>query len=176
VRSTIVSLLVTLLCASCQGHGGAVSVRWQIEDLTTGQLYYPSDVAGNNDVCTQTMPTPWAITQVLLVISPPGMPAPSPSPEDCKAEQPSCFSFKCAQREATTPFSLVPGSFALSLQAIGAPGTTAITPAPSVRTIKRNELVNLDVIEIGVNPLPTVPFTDGGEPPDMGSADSGPVM
>jgi hypothetical protein len=170
-------LLAILLCgASCQGHGGAVSVRWQIEDLTTGQLYYPSDVGGPNNVCTQSMPTPWTITDVLLVISPPGMPAPSPSPEECKAEQPSCFRFSCAQREATTPFSVTPGSFALSLQAIGAPGTRTITPAGSVRQVKANELVNLDVVEIGVNPLPTVPFTDGGEPPDMGSADSGPVM
>src|SRR5262249_41651151 len=68
--------------------------------------------------------------------------------------------FPCTVREKTTPFVLPPGTFAISLAARNDVGDAFDMPAPvflpppSVRTIIRGEVVNLDVIEIGVNPLP----------------------
>ena len=66
--------------------------------------------------------------------------------------------FPCQQREATTAFDLPSGTYAIGLAAdvfdgAGNPAPSAVPP-PEVHTIVRGDVVNLQVIEIGVHPLP----------------------
>jgi hypothetical protein len=165
-----------LLAAGCSdGTDGAVSVRWHIVDLTTGANYdprlttFPSSARtdggnpftpGSCGCLPDGVPggcpgsVGWEIDQVQLRVVDPAtgaLVAESLSP--------------CNQREATTPFNIPTGRFALSLAAFDDAGdalfATGVTPAPTVRTILPNEIVNLDVVEIGVHPNPLA-VPDGG--------------
>ena len=163
-----------LACAGCSdGTDGAISVRWRIVDLTTGANYDPRlqvFPAGALDAAGVPFPpgscgcladgTPggcagsgpgWEIDLVRLLIVDPEDPTVVPiDPEKAK--------FLCNQREATTPFQIKPGRYALSLASFTVAGgvetRTGATPAPTVRTIKQAEIVNLDVVEIGVHSIP----------------------
>jgi len=94
----------------------------------------------------------WEIDLVRLVIVDPLAPGAAPPIDPEKAK------FLCNQREATTPFEIKSGRYALSLAAFDVSGgvetPVGATPAPAVRTIKQGEIVNLDVVEIGVHPIP----------------------
>jgi hypothetical protein len=74
----------------------------------------------------------------------------------------------CTAGELTTKFNLPTGRFAVSLVAnatdrSGRPDLRAITPAPEIRDIVAGAVVNLQVIEIAVNPLPLpLPAADAG--------------
>jgi hypothetical protein len=177
-----------LLCAllltvgGCQDNGGAVSVRWYIQDLTTGELMNPRDHNGPGGSCVFDEPDmstlrSWSIAKIKLVIA--DVIDASPDSKEILSPCDSRVVFDCSQAEATTPFSLPTGTFAMSLQAIvtecgseaGSGSVQTVTPAPAVRTIKRAEVVNLDVVQIGVHPLPTVPLN----PADLSVPDAGPI-
>ncbi len=162
IRACSAIALLGALCG-CQGNGGAISVRWHILDLTTGQDFDPTAVSGPNGVCQNLQPpatchASWLVHRVRVVLADPvsGIETMAANPD---------LQFPCRQREATTPFSLTPGTFAMSLQAFdparaGPDGSSdfaldGVTPAPSVRVVRTGEVVNLDVIEIGVHSLPT---------------------
>src|SRR5262249_46872257 len=128
-----------------------------IVDLTTGQDYDPTEVADPTDgkACSLTGTScadSWTVHRVRLVIADPTTGMEMLPAGDTRVE------FACRQREATTPFELTPGTFLMSLRGFdpcrAAPNDEGVTPAPTVRTIKKAEVVNLDVIEIGVRPLP----------------------
>jgi hypothetical protein len=155
-------MLVQFFGAGCQGDGGAVSVRWRIVDLSTGANYDPGDVkAGDGSCCrchTQAIcatqddcVNTWQIESVTVELADATTGAPIAS---------NLPSFPCSLREKTTGFTLTPGTFAISLAARNQIGDGMNVPAPvslpppSVRTVIRGDVVNLDVIEIGVNPLP----------------------
>jgi hypothetical protein len=164
-RWTIITFLL-LLAAGCQGRLGAVNVRWHIVDLTTGQNWDPRDVAKGGDCVSPDSPPAWIINKVqlsLLDISDGSIAS------NAIAVDPP---FNCSQREATTSFTLPLGTFAMSLT-VNPPDPDVVTPAPQVRSLKRGELVNLDVIELGVHPLPLVPFDGGLTAPNDAAA---PVM
>jgi hypothetical protein len=77
----------------------------------------------------------------------------------------------CTAGELTTPFKLPTGRFAISLVAQATDRTGRIpiqasTPAAEIRDIVAGAVVNLQVIEIAVNPLPlTLPLVDAGVTP-----------
>jgi hypothetical protein len=144
------------LLSACQGSGGSVSVRWRIVDLPTGFVYDPNDqaIAGGGCACVpQGAPGPfcgdrlqWTIPRVRLVVND-------------LMDQPvlagdSRLIFACSAREATTPFILPAGIFSVSIAAFDPAGSDlsaiAVTPQPTLRTIRPAAIVNLDVIEIGI--------------------------
>lgn len=151
-------LLLTLaaLAGGCQGSGGAVSVRWRIVNLSTGESFDPGSVKVNsgtgsccptvNYVCTAD--SPWVVKTVAIVLRDPntGVHVVDVDP------------FPCSAREKTTDFTLPSGTFAIGLDAIVTDGqgraAPVAIPPPEVRTIIRGDVVNLQVIEIGVQPLP----------------------
>jgi hypothetical protein len=146
-------IVAALLCAGCQGDLGAVSVRWHVFDLSTGNSWDPRGVGQPDGSCQVTGAVTWTILRVHLVLA---------DPTDGRPRAGSFGDFPCKQREATTSFDLPLGTFALSLAAVPGPDTQVVTPAPAIRTIKRAEVVNLDVIELGVRPLPLANPDGGG--------------
>lgn len=150
-----------LALAACQGSGGSVSVRWRIVDLPTGFIYDPNDqaVAGGGCACVP-MGTPgpfcgidrltWVIPRVRLVVS--------DLMQHPVLDADPRLVFACSAREATTPFILPGGTFSMSIAAFDPTGpdlsAIAVTPQPTVRTIRSAAIVNLDVIEIGIRPAP----------------------
>jgi hypothetical protein len=158
--------LALLAVAGCQGDGGAVTVRWRIVDQSTGSSFDPGDVKAANGACAcacidATCVThgsthgrcvsSWRIDSVSVEL------ANAVSGAPVITNPPS---FACSDRERTTAFELPPGTFAISLAAHSdssdglATPTRIALPPPSVRTIVKGEVVNLDVIAIGVDPLP----------------------
>jgi len=93
----------------------------------------------------------WRVHSVSVVLRDPdtGVPTPDVAPP----------TFPCKQRESTTAFDLPAGTFAIGLTAEAFDGAgnpeTAVVPPPEVRTIVRGDVVNLQDIEIGVQPLPS---------------------
>jgi hypothetical protein len=170
-------LLAWSLLCGCQGDGAAVGVRWMIADLSSGSIIKPDDrsIALTNGGCgaeePDAAPLPsWRIDRVRLVIAEPvsGIPV-------LPADDPRLL-FNCNQREAITPFSLPTGTFALSLRAVNLQGVddfSVVTPAPSVRALKSAEVVNLDVVELGIHPVTLAP-SDGGA--DMAIPDLAPPI
>ncbi len=177
MRSFAAAALVGIVLAGgcSDGTDGAISVRWHVVDLTTGANYdphlttFPSSARtdgggpftpGSCGCLPDGVPggcpgsTGWEIDQVLLRVVDPSTGAAIDT-----------FEYPCNQREATTPFSIPAGRFALSLEALDDAGdgqiATGVTPAPTVRTIIENEIVNLDVVEIGVHANP-LGAADGG--------------
>ncbi len=151
-------VLALLSCAACSdGNLGAVSVRWRIVDLTNGSNYDPKQYGAADDSCMCGGNGPscpgepdWRVQRVRLQIV-------DELSGQAPAIDPTLLEFACDTREATTPFRVPAGRYALSLQAFNffEPGGPAgDTPPPLVRSIIDAEIVNLDVIEIGVNPLP----------------------
>jgi hypothetical protein len=158
---TPVVLALLTLAAGCQGPGGAVSVRWRVVDLSTSESFDPSgSEAATNDgsCCRQPHPAglcdfsaEWVVRDVSITLRDPT------TGELVLAGEP----FKCSTREKTTRFVLPTGTFAIGLDAAvfdghGAP-VPVYLPPPEVRTIVRAEVVNLQIIEVGVHPLPQLP-------------------
>jgi hypothetical protein len=166
--ASIICCTLALFVAGCQGNGGAISVRWRIVDISTGTNYDPGDVKAANGFCCITFAprsnvcdssNTWVIESVSiqLAYADTGVPIANNN----------LPSFPCSIREKTTGFTVPPGTFAISLGAVNDIGDGLSVPAPvalpppSVRTIVKGEVVNLDVIEIGVNPLPLPPAETG---------------
>ena len=167
-RKSVRFVLLALFAVGCQNGGGAVNVRWEIVDLTTGAIISPLDVNMGGS-CVKTQPSPWRIDSVrleLMRILDGGGGAPY-------LDMDPRLSFDCAQREATTPFVIDPGEYSMSLATESSDGEEAVTPAPAVRTVHRGDVVNLDVVELGVHPLPLASPDLGA--PDLAIPDAGPV-
>jgi hypothetical protein len=166
-----------ILCA-CDGDGAAVDVRWLIVDLTTGSLTEPNSAAveHSNGSCgviepdAAALPT-WGIEKVRLVLANPVTNEEVQFGDGCSNR----LLFNCNQREAITPFSLPLGNFALSIRAVNGcvDDPSVVTPAPSVRMLKVAEVVDLNVQELGIHPVPLASF-DGGVA-DLAAPDAGPV-
>ena len=150
--------------AGCQGDGGAVSARWRIIDLASGEGFDPrGSVAAGGGLCCRdqaahacTADNPWIVRSVGIRLADPSS---GQVVLDVEPKQP------CSQRETTTDFVLPLGTFAISLTAdvVDGAGNTAPVqiPPPEVRTIVRGEVANLQIIEIGVDPLPLPTPTTG---------------
>jgi hypothetical protein len=162
LRLTLVGLVV-VASAGCQGTGGAVSVRWRIRDLVSGRIWDPDETANRDaetpGVCCPisegglcTAANAWIVDRVRIVLSDPKTGAENLDPKLGK------YVYPCAVREATTDWELPLGRWALTLQATahdfaGTP-VLAATPAPEVRELTAGGVVNLQVIEVSVDPLP----------------------
>ena len=148
-----------LALAACQGNGGAVSVRWRISNLSTGETFDPFNARSNDGSCCSdhdparncAVDSIWVVRAVSVVLRDPSSDEPIPGIEP--------RTFPCEKRESTTAFDLPEGRFAIGLGADvfdghGNPAPGAVPP-PEVHTIVRGEVVNLQDIEIGVQPLPS---------------------
>jgi hypothetical protein len=158
--------LGVLPLGGCQGDGGAVSARWRIVDLASGAGFDPrGSVAANDGSCCLdqaahacTAANAWIVRDVAITLRDPSTGEAIDVTAEVKPKQ-------CRTRETTTDFVLPVGTFAIGLQAnvfdgAGHPAPVQIPP-PEVRTIVRGEVVNLQIIEIGVNPLPLPTPTTG---------------
>ncbi|HWE29420.1 MAG TPA: hypothetical protein VHB97_15530 [Polyangia bacterium] len=155
------------LAVGCQGDGGAVSVRWRLVDLATGQAWDANDKSINaRGVCCRAdldtknhtcALSPWVVYGVYVQLGDPA----TGVPMDLGGAEPTA---PCSARELTSKFNLPLGTWAISLAADASDmGTPVVTPAPQLRDITRGGVVNLDVVEIGVDPLPrTLPTVDAG--------------
>lgn len=153
------TLAVAAMLAGCQGNGGAVSVRWRIADLSTGETFDPMSTAANDGSCCSDLDPAkqcafasiWVVRAVNVTLRDPT--------SDLPIEGVAPKTFPCQKREDTTAFDLPSGSYAIGLTAEvfdGAGNRTAgVVPPPEVHTIVRGEVVNLQDIEIGVHPLPS---------------------
>ena len=152
--------LATFVAAGCQGNGGAVSVRWRVANLSTGATFDPAgNVKANDGSCCSDLDNAhncdvgsiWVVRSVDVTLRDPttGQPVPNVAPRR----------FPCVNRESTTAFDLPAGTFAIGLTADVFDGhgnpVPGVVPPPEVHTIVRGEVVNLQDIEIGVQPLPT---------------------
>jgi hypothetical protein len=163
--------VAALLAAGCHGNGGAVSVRWRIADLSTGETFDPMSTAANDGSCCSDLDEAkqcafssiWVVRTVNVTLRDPmtNQPIEGVAPR----------TFPCEKREDTTAFELPSGTFAIGLTAdvfdgAGNPAPGQVPP-PEVHTIVRGEVVNLQDIEIGVHPLPSaspaVPLPMGTE-------------
>ncbi|HEX6835196.1 MAG TPA: hypothetical protein VF334_01420 [Polyangia bacterium] len=150
--------LAALALAGCNGNGGAVSVRWRVANLSTGATFDPMSVAASDHSCCSDLDnagnclatSTWVVRSVSVTLRDPSTDQRVPGIEPRQ--------FPCDKRESTTAFDLPPGTYAIGLCAdvfdgMGnrAPG---VVPPPEVHTIVRGEVVNLQDIQIGVQPLP----------------------
>ncbi|HWE27564.1 MAG TPA: hypothetical protein VHB97_06145 [Polyangia bacterium] len=151
--------LAAVTLAACNGDGGAVSVRWRIANLSTGETFDPMSARASDGSCCsdhdqarQCLPTSiWVVHSVSVVLRDPS------TDEPVAGVAPRTF--PCDKRESTTAFDLPAGTFAIGLTAdiFDGAGNPApgVVPPPEVHTIVRGEVVNLQDIEIGVQPLPS---------------------
>lgn len=163
--SLAVALSVScVLGAGCQGDGGAVSVRWRLVDLSTGQAWDANDpkITSMGSCCRADLDTknhtcdasPWVVNDVFVSLR-------DPTTGVAMTQTPR---FSCSRRELTSAFDLPTGTWAITLDTDPADADPpAVTPAPQVRAIVRGAVVNLNVVEIGVDPLPRpLPTPDAG--------------
>ncbi len=150
--------VAALALVGCNGSGGAVSVRWRIADLSTGATFDPAGVRANDgsccsdlDVAGNCQPTSiWVVRSVSVTLRDPstGVPVSGIAPRQ----------FPCDRRESTTAFDLPAGTYAIGLSADVFDGSgnpaPGVVPPPEVHTIVSGEVVNLQDIQIGVQPLP----------------------
>lgn len=151
--------------AGCAGDGAAVSVRWRVVDLSSGGLYDPREQAGSDGAC-RCVPRNlegtggscaatygWTVPAVRLVVE-------DPETREQVMTDSAALVFRCAAREATTPFILPVGTFGLSLRGYAPEDPVADArlalgaPPPVIRKLIAAEKVSLDVVEIGVFPEP----------------------
>jgi hypothetical protein len=139
-------------------EGGAVSFRWFLVSRLSGRRFDPVLNGGTDGACCpdrncEGRPA-WIVSRVRLVVRDTETDLPVALP-------PEQTTFRCDQREAITPFSIPPGIQALSLRAL-LPGDgmaipdvdQAATPPPIVREVRRGVVVDLEFIDIAVEPLP----------------------
>jgi hypothetical protein len=155
--------LLALSCAlaGCKPTGGAVSVRWRIVDFSSGDSFDPNENGAADGSCCRfrdqsNLCEPgnvWVVHNVQLVLTNPITGEDVPLPGDG-----SDGTFLCSQRERTTQFDIQPATYAMSLTALVTSGTGMPThgefPPPQMDTVVSGDVVNLQAVEIGVNPLP----------------------
>jgi hypothetical protein len=165
------ALVLLASAAGCSdGDLGSATVRWRIVDLLTGVQFDPKAQGQPDGSCVgpgaidevtgNTVPA-WVVNHVRLTLTDPVSGAPVPV-------DPGVVVFDCRQREATTAFQLPLGSFAFNLCPFSTDPTVCdegVTPPPAVRTVVAAQIINLDVIEIGVQPpAPLAPSVLGFYP------------
>lgn len=151
-------LLLLLPTAACEGGGGAVSLRWRLIDLQSGVGYDPKTYDGPDGVCRcgpvseVTRPdncSPeygWTVhrIEVELTDEATGLPVLDGDPR---------LVFECNRREGTTPYIVPPSSYGIRIKAIDPTRGDCVegqTPPTVIRTIRRGDIVNLDVVEVGI--------------------------
>jgi len=160
--------LLAALAGCADGELGAVSVRWRIVDKQSGAVIDPRAVADPLVAggCACVPPSGscprgcgFRITRVQLRVTNPTTGETIPVDERYTL-------FECTAREATTGFRIPEGEHALSLRAFDPADPDrpqATTPPPVVRQLSRGEIVNLDLIELAVDPAPLASqVADGG--------------
>ncbi len=164
---------MAIALGGCLGNGGAVSVRWRIAERDSGDLADPRDVHDVHGVCCPaTGPDgaccvlsndsdqccaaadeatgcrkTWHVTRVRVVLADPETGGEVP-------QAASGLDAACSARELTTPFELPLGLFAITLRAFdpAAPGEVeAESPSPEIRTVRKAEIVSLDVVQLSVS-------------------------
>jgi hypothetical protein len=162
-RAVAAAVVLAGALGGCQGTGGAVSVRWRVRDLRTGMSWDPSTISArfgdvpkaccwiNRDgACTPD--NAWIVDQVQIHLGDPvtGEPLLTDLTDNLK--------YPCATREATTGWTVPVGRYAVSLSAVAHDyeqhPVQAATPAAEVRDLTAGGVVNLQVIEVAVDPLP----------------------
>jgi hypothetical protein len=168
VVAVVVAVVGVAGAAGCaDGDLGAVSVRWRIVDKTSARVIDPRGVGDPlvPGACACVPPSGdcprcgFRITRVQLRVTNPSTGEPIPVDDRYTL-------FECTRTEATTGFRIPEGEHALSLRAFDPAEPDrpqATTPPPVVRQISRGEIVNLDVIELAVDPAPLASqVVDGG--------------
>ena len=160
MRFCTLALVALAAVAGCQGNGGAVSVRWRIANLSTGETFDPmGGVRANDGSCCSDRDTAgncepssiWVVRSVIVTLRDPSTDVAVPGVMPRR--------FPCDKREATTAFDLPTGTYAIGLDAcvydgMNNPAPFVVSP-PEVHIIVRDDVVNLQDIQIGVQPLPT---------------------
>jgi len=172
----LVALVVCAGAGGCTDDGGAVTVRWRIVELSDGRIWNPAtdtEIAGSDGFCCHKEtdanghqiqsacidPNATAQNVAAWVVKTVDVQLASPDGQSDMAQLTTGQGTPCTAGELTTPFKLPAGRFAVSLVAhatnrSGAVTLQVSTPAPEIRDIVRGGIVNLQVIEIAVNPLP----------------------
>ncbi len=146
-------MLAIPLLSGCLGDGGAVSVRWRIVERETGAIHDPRDVSDETGECCANPAVKcaaqpgWHVSRVRLVFT-------DPSSEAQLANPPAGLDATCRARELTTPFELPEGLYAIALRAFDPAAPIVIqaqSPSPELRTVRKAEIANLDVVELSVS-------------------------
>lgn len=164
----VLSLLGIVAFASvgasgCSDGGGAISARWRIIDLQSGVGYDPRTFDGPEGVCLCPAPATsgrsgdcapeygWTVHRIEVELT------------EETTDQPMLkgdprLVFNCSSREATTPFIIPPGNYAIRLRAVdptrqSATGESCVeghTPPAVTRRVRQGDIVNVDVVEVGI--------------------------
>ena len=142
MRFFLATLLAVLGCHATDR--GAVSVRWKIVDLQSGEPIDPrlGCERKDQDGCG------WKIDQIGIELS-------NEAALACSKGNPRCF--RCDAREATTQFDVATGEVGISLRALGADGLPlqgVVSPPPLTYNVVANQIVSLDILQLGVDPPP----------------------
>jgi hypothetical protein len=161
---TLLAALI-FLCGCADGDMGAVSVRWRIVDLQSFVGYDPRTQGLSDGSCAGPNGE-WVVNKLRLTVADPDSGAP------VDISPPYSVIFTCRQREATTSFQIPLGRWAFNLCAFSMDPEVCdegVTPAPTIRIVRKAEIINLDVIEIGVRPPAPNPAPS---PADLGGLDA----
>jgi hypothetical protein len=150
-------LALAVCMTGCLGDGGAVNVRWRVEERETGRLDDPRDISDGNGVCCQTRvdgqpcgpASGWIIPRVRLRLE-------DPTTDGVVNPDLPGLTAECGARELTTPFDLPSGTYAITLVAYNpadpdASCAEAQSPLPEIRSVKKADIVQLDVVELSVS-------------------------
>jgi len=151
---------IFLVGAGCaDGDQGAVSVRWRIVDLQSAVGYDPRAQGAADGSCIGPDGA-WVVHNIALMVADPVTGA------VIAIDPPTEILFSCRQREATTGFRIPLGRFTFDLCPFSTDSTVCdegVTPGPAIRTVRKAEIINLDVIQIGVRaPRPMLPVPTPG--------------
>jgi hypothetical protein len=158
-------LFAAIFLGACSdGNLGAVSVRWRIVDLESSVGYDPRSQGQTDGSCAGPQQE-WVVNHIRLTVT-------DPAGGELAIDPPTAVLFSCRQREATTSFKIPLGRFAFDLCPFSTDPAVCdegVTPAPTIRTVRQAEIINLDVIEIGVRPPPP---NSAAPPADLAGLDA----
>ena len=142
----------------CSEGGGAVSLRWRIVDLQSGVGYDAKKFSGPDGVCrcpppseasrsTECAPTyGWTVHRIEIELTD------EKTGEAALLADPR-LTFDCSRREATTPFIVPPGNYGIRVHARDPARGDCVeghTPPAISRALRKGDIVNLDVVEVGI--------------------------
>ena len=170
---TLIATVLAVGVAGCQGgSGGAVVVRWQLVDPSTGSKPDGCPVGtpdcclvGNSDYCCALLQTSDPLVEKHVVVDAmhlklvPVTPDGGSAPVECA----QCRWFDCSSHEHATGFDIPPGDYLISLEAMRCGAVVGSEPPAVRRTVRRGAFTNLNAIEI----LLSTSTRTCGEPPDL---------